>query len=294
MSIRSAPAASAANLASFAPLADGVTLMRASFADHAFERHSHDCFAVGTTLHGIQRFRCRGHGHDSLPGDLVLFNPDEDHDGHPGSDAGFRYAIWYLPEAFLRSCLDDDAGGARGLPYFAAPHVTDPAAAAAFAALTRELLAAPSETLRAESLMRGLLGRLLARHGERPPATTLPARGAGNAHLVRVKDYIRAHFRRDLDSAELAAVANVSRAHLNRSFNAAFHTPPHVFLNTVRIRHAQALIRRGMALADVAAECGFADQSHLTRRFKGCVGVTPAQWRRMVAGVSTDSRRCPA
>jgi AraC-like DNA-binding protein len=35
-----------------------------------------------------------------------------------------------------------------------------------------------------------------------------------------------------------------------------------------------------MPLASVALECGFADQSHLTRRFKGAVGVTPAAWRR--------------
>jgi AraC-like DNA-binding protein len=40
-------------------------------------------------------------------------------------------------------------------------------------------------------------------------------------------------------------------------------------------------IRRGMPLADVALACGFADQSHLTRRFKGSVGATPAAWRTM-------------
>jgi len=69
----------------------GVTLMRASFADHAFERHSHDCFALGATTHGIQRFRCKGRQYDSRPGDFVLFNPDDDHDGRPGTADGFRY-----------------------------------------------------------------------------------------------------------------------------------------------------------------------------------------------------------
>lgn len=50
----------ARNQAVFGTLTNGVTLMRASFSDHAFERHSHDCFAIGTTTHGIQRFRCKG------------------------------------------------------------------------------------------------------------------------------------------------------------------------------------------------------------------------------------------
>ena len=54
-----------------------------------------------------------------------------------------------------------------------------------------------------------------------------------------------------------------------------------MYLNAVRIAQAQALIRRGMPLAAVALECGFADQSHLTRRFKGSVGVTPSAWYKM-------------
>ena len=57
--------------------------------------------------------------------------------------------------------------------------------------------------------------------------------------------------------------------------------PPHVYLNAVRVMQAQACIRRGMPLAMVALACGFADQSHLTRRFKGSVGVTPSAWRTM-------------
>lgn len=269
------------NRASFAPLAGGVTLMQASFADHAFERHSHDCFAIGTTTHGIQRFRCKGRRHDSLPGDFVLFNPDEDHDGAAGSADGFRYTIWYVPEDVVRGCVDDGAGAAR-TPYFAAPHARDAAAAAAFAHITRDLLAQPPEALRAESMLRLFLGGMLARHGERGRSAAGAPHRAAAAPLARARDYIRAHFASDLTLAELAAAAGLSRAHLARAFTAAFHAPPHVYLNAVRIGHAQALIRRGVPLAAVAADCGFADQSHFTRRFKGAVGVAPAQWRAMV------------
>lgn len=272
----------AGNEARFSPLAGGITLMQARFTDHAFERHSHDCFSVGITTYGIQHFRSRGRDYDSRPGDLVLFNPDEDHDGSRGQSDGFRYAIWYVPEAFVRDCLDPDARPAAG-PYFAAPHATDPRLASAFGALTRSLLDTPSEALRAESLLRAFLTGMLARHGERPQATTAPSLDPGAARLRAVKDYIRTQFQRDLTVAELAGVAGLSRAHFTRAFGAAFHVPPHVYLNAVRIAHAQALIRGGMPLAAVAAECGYADQSHFQRRFKGSVGVAPAHWRRMAA-----------
>jgi AraC family transcriptional regulator len=35
-----------------------------------------------------------------------------------------------------------------------------------------------------------------------------------------------------------------------------------------------------LSLADVATECGFADQSHFTHHFTRLVGVTPRDWRR--------------
>jgi AraC-like DNA-binding protein len=266
------------NQVQLTPLAQGVTLMQARFTDHAFERHSHDCFTIGVTARGIQRFRCKGQRHDSRAGDIVLFNPDEDHDGKRGSADGFRYATWSVNAAFVASCMDLDAG-LSGAPYFAAPHVIDPALATAFGRMTHTLQEAPGELLRAEVLLRAFFGTLLARHGERPQAQRTAPQDAGMARLLRVKDYIRAHFQRELTVTELAGVAGLSRAHFTRAFTAALHTPPHVYLNAVRIAHAQALLRAGTPLAQVANLCGFADQSHFTRRFKGCTGMTPIQWR---------------
>jgi len=266
------------NEATFAELANGVTLMRASFADHAFERHSHDCFAIGITTFGVQSFRCKGARYNSQVGDFVLFNPDEDHDGNRGTDEGFRYTIWYVPDDFVSSCLAVEDGPPAGR-YFASPHVADRRMAGAFAKLSASLTETPSESLRVESVMRGFLAALLSRHGERPEPTAASPRDVGVATLARVRDYIRTYYQRDITVSDLAAVAGLSRAHLTRAFSAAYHTPPHVYLNAVRIVRAQALIRLGVPLATVALECGFADQSHLTRRFKGSVGVTPSEWR---------------
>lgn len=258
--------------------------MQARFADHAFERHSHDCFAIGITTFGIQRFRCKGKSYDSQIGDFVLFNPDEDHDGSRGTIDGFRYTIWYVPTDFVSSCLAAEEG-LTGNRYFASPHVGDRPMAETFWKLSMSLRELPSESLRVESLTRAFLGAMLSRYGERPrPADTLP-HSVSSAKLERVKDYIRTYYQRDITVSDLAAVAGLSRAHLTRAFTAAYHTSPHVYLNAVRVAQAQTLIRRGMPLAAVAFECGFADQSHLTRRFKGSIGATPSDWRRMTLPV---------
>lgn len=149
--------------------------------------------------------------------------------------------------------------------------------AGTFQALSASLTETPAESLRVESLMRAFLGTMLGRHGER--TQSLPPREASAAPLARIRDYIRTHYANDITVSDLAAVAGLSRAHLTRAFSAAYHMPPHVYLNAVRITQAQKRIRLGMPLAMVALECGFADQSHRTRRFKGSVGVTPSAWR---------------
>ena len=270
------------NDATFSALAGGVTLMQANFTDHAFERHSHDGFAIGMTTAGVQRFRCKGAQYDSQVGDFVLFNPDEDHDGSAGTGDGFRYAIWYVQDAFVASCVAPEGERADGR-YFTRPCVIDHRMAAALARLSGSLPAMPAmpaESLRAETMLRAFLGSLLARHGER---AGVPAPRAGafaaEARMAQVRDYIRTYFQRDITVADLAVVAGMSRTHLTRAFGAAYQTPPHVYLNSVRVAHACTLIRGGMPLAAVALACGFADQSHLTRRFKGCVGLTPSGWR---------------
>jgi len=54
--------------------------------------------------------------------------------------------------------------------------------------------------------------------------------------------------------------------------------PPYAYLESVRIRHTQRLIKAGKPLAEVAAEVGFSSQSHMTRQFKNIIGVTPGQY----------------
>jgi transcriptional regulator GlxA family with amidase domain len=55
--------------------------------------------------------------------------------------------------------------------------------------------------------------------------------------------------------------------------------PPHTYLESVRIRHAQQLLVQGLALAEVAYATGFSSQSHFTDRFRRIIGVTPGAYR---------------
>lgn len=262
-----------------APLA-GATLMHAHFRQHAFERHSHETYSIGLTHSGVQTFHCAGTLHASLPGDLILFNPDEAHDGQRGAPEGFGYSILYLPEAAVAACADARAG-IRMPRYFRSPVVRDGALAALF---KRAMAAVPQagETLRAEELLAQLVARILLRHGEAGARTDTLGSRAGD-RMERVRDYLHAHYAEDVTVEDLACVAGLSRAHLTRAFTRQFGVPPHLYLNAVRLRQAQAAMLAGQPLAEAALACGFADQSHFTRRFKGAVGTSPARWLRQMS-----------
>ena len=59
----------------------------------------------------------------------------------------------------------------------------------------------------------------------------------------------------------------------------------------MRLAAACELLSRGLPVASVAYECGFADQSHLSRKFKTVYGLTPAAWATVAAGPFGSSRR---
>ena len=96
----------------------------------------------------------------------------------------------------------------------------------------------------------------------------------------RVVDYIEANLHRQITVEELAAVACMSQFHFIRSFKRAFGLPPARYVAQRRVEEAQRLMlgsRR--SLAEVALDCGFCNQSHMTRIFKSLAGTTPGVFR---------------
>ncbi|MHB8814705.1 MAG: helix-turn-helix transcriptional regulator [Steroidobacteraceae bacterium] len=70
-------------------------------------------------------------------------------------------------------------------------------------------------------------------------------------------------------------------AHFARAFTLTFGEPPHAFVARRRLELASRyMVQTEMSLSEIALMCGFADQAHLCRRFRGATGQSPAAWRR--------------
>jgi AraC-like DNA-binding protein len=254
----------------------GVELLRAHFVEHSFDRHSHDTWSIGVTLAGQQSFRCRGTTTTSRSGNVIVFRPDDAHDGHGEDEDGFRYAMLYLCESVVSAWLREASTNA--VPCGIRDALIDDEALGRCIADAVQACLQPGESLRSATLMQHAVLRLFQRHAGHPVTTWRETGTPRWLHAVR--DHLEAHYASDVTVEQLARIAGVSRVHLTRAFMKAFGQPPHGHLNSLRLRAAKRLLARGQSIAETAADAGFADQSHLTRRFKATFGVTPGAWLR--------------
>ncbi|MBF2949957.1 AraC family transcriptional regulator, partial [Pseudomonas aeruginosa] len=94
----------AANRLLARPWLPGVELFHADFSGQAFGRHSHSAFAIGSILHGVGGYQCRGRRHALPAGTLSLMNPEEPHTGHAESER-LVYRMLYVEETRLLGLL---------------------------------------------------------------------------------------------------------------------------------------------------------------------------------------------
>lgn len=79
----------------------------------------------------------------------------------------------------------------------------------------------------------------------------------------------------------LAARLGVTRRTLDRHFRQQLRTSAAVEIRRARMEKAkQMLVNERVELSDIAQECGFYDQAHLSREFKREIGCTPLSYRR--------------
>lgn len=159
--------------------------------------------------------------------------------------------------------------------YWIQPLICDPATLRAFLDVCRAMRHGDT-VLTIESRIMAALGTLIERFGKgRQPTRD----GAAPSAVATVRDYLRENHDRKVSLCELAGLVELSPFHLVRSFTQRFGMPPHRYQMQLRLEDAKRLLRQGRSVANVAAECGFADQSHLLRVFKRTFGVTPTEYR---------------
>ena len=192
--------------------------------------------------------------------------------------------ICALDSTFVGKVLSELDRQPAAKPIFR-PKLEDPAIRRLMTLLSDEVRAgAPSGRLYADSLTHALAIRFLHSGAWVPHERAYSPVSALPPHVLkRVLERIERSFQSEISLASLAKEAGYSRGHFLKMFRASMGLTPHRYVLQRRVDHAQSLLKqRDISIIDVAAHCGFSSQAHLTQVFREHVGVTPAQYRRIL------------
>lgn len=105
-------------------------------------------------------------------------------------------------------------------------------------------------------------------------------RGRDYSSVARAVKHIQTNYGAPLRVAELAKLAGLSPYQFEQRIRAIFHLTPGQFIQKVRMENAMRLLREsGAAIARIALDCGYSDQSAFTRQFRQTTGMPPSDYR---------------
>ncbi len=256
-----------------------ITVLQAAMNDFAYDKHAHEEYSFGLTLSGRQDFFTGGTFYRSLPGQIIIFNPGEVHDGHSGIDETLRYSMIYIHPEEMEPMLE--SAGIRQARDFQIKGtlLQDDLLRQRLTNLARLVNQRGSNKLEMECKLYQLAARIAQRCGQFEASQL---RQRKDRLLLQAKDYIHAHLREELTLNNISEAANLSKYHFLRLFRSQFGITPHQYIVNCRINQARKALETGTSVDDLVAELGFSDVSHFNRRFKPIYGMTPRQYQQSI------------
>jgi len=234
-------------------------------------KHSHQrplfCFVIQggyTETYGSRTCACE-------PSTLLFHAADELHSEHFHDSGGRSFIVeiepWWLQRIHEHSVIIDSSADFNGgiLPLLGMK-------------LYREFLEMGEvSSLVIEGLMLAIIGE--TSRSKAPASVSRPPRW-----LDQAKQLLHDRFIEPLTLAEIAQEVGVHPVHLAQVFHKYYHCTVGEYVRQLRIDLAcKQLASSNIPLCQIALTLGFADQSHFTRIFKRYMGVTPSQYRELIA-----------
>lgn len=131
-----------------------------------------------------------------------------------------------------------------------------------------------------ESLSTQLIVRLLRSHANITFRDPHVAGSLSPPQVRLVRDHVADNISQSISLHDLAGLVSLSPYHFARCFRMSFGCSPHEFVLQQRVERAQRLLARSRStIPDIAVDCGFYDQAHMTRVFVRRTGITPKRYR---------------
>lgn len=243
-----------------------------------FPNHFHDFYVIGFIEGGKRHLWCKGREYDLGSGDLVLFNPRDNHYCSPVGEELLDYrAVNISPEVMKNAAKE--MTGKNYTPHFT-QNVVYQSDIAVLVGDVYDAILSDAAGLQKEETFFYLLEQVLQEYAAPVEGRTY---GGTDEQIQKLCAYMEQHYAENISLETLLAMTSFGKSYLLRSFTKQLGVSPYRYLQTIRIDKAKKLLEQGAEPIDAAQRTGFSDQSHFTNFFKSFIGLTPKQYQRIFA-----------
>lgn len=241
-----------------------------------FPNHFHEYYVIGFVEGGRRHLWCRNQEYDVSSGDLILFNPRDNHCCAPidGEPLDYRAVNIQLP---VMEHAAREITGAPFIPRFTQNVVYRSDITRSVAALYSAILRHSSRLEREEALF-FLLEQVIQEYAAPFKEEDV---SAPDTRIQMLCTYMEEHFSENITLDELLSMTSFGKSYLLRSFTKQLGVSPYRYLQTIRLDKAKHFLEQGVLPVEAAAMAGFSDQSHFTNFFKEFIGLTPRQYQKI-------------
>lgn len=246
-------------------------------SDRTFPRHTHDEFGLGYIISGGQEsWSGRGLVEASV-NNIITVNSGEVHDGIGITGKPRHWKMLFIKPEKLASLTERSASSLE----FCEP-VIHQSISNTLLRSALEIITQP-DVSRDELEQRLMLTFSMLLDDESPDDTVTPDKKSRMVTLLL--ELIQDNWNTSLSLEDMARTVNLSRYQTLRHFQHQMNMTPHAWLTQYRVKQAKKRLEYGHSLVNTAMECGFADQSHMTRAFKQQFGLSPGKLSRFHAKI---------
>ena len=238
-----------------------------------FPNHFHEYYVIGFIESGQRYLSCKNKEYIIETGDLILFNPRDNHTCKQidGRKLDYR-CINIEPDVMKTIALE--ITGEDYLPYFTKSVLFHNDLVASLREL-HLMVMQEQKDFKKEEIFLFIIEQLIVEYSNAvAPVAPLQT----NVEIKVICDYLEKNYMENIKLNNLSALTGLSKYYLLHSFTKQKGISPYSYLETIRIGKAKKFLEQGIAPIDVALQTGFTDQSHFTNFFKKLIGLTPKQY----------------
>ena len=237
-----------------------------------FPNHFHEYYVIGFMEKGARILSCKNQEYFIKSGDVLLFNPGDNHACIQSSTEKLDYRSFNITKTVIAEWTKEITGK-QELPIFSPTVIRDEEVNCCLRACHENIMQGASILEKEESLF--LLLSLLIRRYSRPISTYNIAQN----EIEAVCTFMEQHYAERIDLEQLCRCAGLSKSTLLRAFTRSKGITPYRYLENIRISKAKTLLEQGIPPLTAALQTGFSDQSHFSNYFIRFIGLTPGVYQ---------------